>query len=193
MPKLLFSKIRINEFKDLLQNMTQTRRIDIILSRKRCYSNIRDYFTTITCQIVILIYKTHLMQKRVHANPIRFFAAFRSFLQSEFREENIEFWLACRDYRENTSPADLSWKKQNRSTRTQAFHKMLIVIVCVSPLQINVDHHIREKIKTSMKSPGLCCFDEAVRNVYRLMERDSCPRFLRSDAYLGFRRKARTL
>uniref|UniRef100_A0A8C7L915 RGS domain-containing protein n=1 Tax=Oncorhynchus kisutch TaxID=8019 RepID=A0A8C7L915_ONCKI len=52
-------------------------------------------------------------------------------------------------------------------------------------------HH--QKIKTSMKSPGLCFFDEAVRKVYRLMERDSCPRFLRSDAYLGFRCKARTL
>lgn len=65
-------------------------------------------------------------------------------------------------------------------------------MVCVSPLQINVDHHIHEKINRYMKAPGLCCFDEAVRHVYKLMESDSYSRFLRSDAYLGLRRKART-
>lgn len=35
MPKLLFSKIRIYELKDIPQNRTQRRRIDILLSRKR--------------------------------------------------------------------------------------------------------------------------------------------------------------
>ncbi|XP_014024548.1 regulator of G-protein signaling 1 [Salmo salar] len=58
--------------------------------------------------------------------------------------------------------------------------------------KINVDHHIHEKINRYMKAPGLCCFDEAVRHVYKLMESDSYSRFLRSDAYLGLRRKART-
>lgn len=33
-----------------------------------------------------------------------YLAAFREFLKSEFSEENLEFWLACQDYREFTPP-----------------------------------------------------------------------------------------
>lgn len=34
-----------------------------------------------------------------------------------------------------------------------------------------------------MKTPTVVCFDDARRIVYGLMERDSYPRFLRSDIY----------
>ncbi|RXM97441.1 Glutamate carboxypeptidase 2 [Acipenser ruthenus] len=37
-------------------------------------------------------------------------AAFRAFLKSEFSEENIEFWLACEDYKNTKSSAKLSSK-----------------------------------------------------------------------------------
>ncbi|CDR18369.1 unnamed protein product [Oncorhynchus mykiss] len=116
-------------------------------------------------------------------NPPGCLAAFRAFLRSEFSEENIEFWLACRDYRKTISPADLFWKA------TEIYQEFLHP---QAQREINVDHHIHEKIKRSMKAPALCCFDEAVRHVYKLMESDSYSRFLRSDAYLGLRRKART-
>lgn len=41
-----------------------------------------------------------------------YLAAFRSFLQSEFSEENIEFWLACEEFRLTTSPEDLQWRAE---------------------------------------------------------------------------------
>lgn len=59
--------------------------------------------------------------------------------------------------------------------------------------QINVDCHIREKIKKSLEKPSPSCFDEAQRHVYLLMESDSCPRFLQSDAYLSLKHKSRTM
>lgn len=37
-------------------------------------------------------------------------AAFRAFLKSEFCEENIEFWLACEDFKKTKSPQKLSSK-----------------------------------------------------------------------------------
>lgn len=64
---------------------------------------------------------------------------------------------------------------------------------CLFLVQINVDHHIREEIKKSLKQPSLSCFDEAQKQVYLLMERDSCPRFLLSDAYLSLKHKSKTL
>ncbi|KAJ3599557.1 hypothetical protein NHX12_033516 [Muraenolepis orangiensis] len=47
MPKLLFSKIRIYEFKDLIQNAKQPRRIDILLSSRRRKS--LDSFRAFLC------------------------------------------------------------------------------------------------------------------------------------------------
>lgn len=35
-------------------------------------------------------------------------AAFRAFLQSEYSEENIDFWVSCEEYKRLTSPAELS-------------------------------------------------------------------------------------
>lgn len=49
--------------------------------------------------------------------------------------------------------------------------------------QINIDYHTREQIKRNVKTPSVHCFDEAQKIVYGLMERDSYPRFLRSDVY----------
>lgn len=37
-------------------------------------------------------------------------ASFRNFLQSEFSEENIEFWIACEDYKKIKLPAKMAEK-----------------------------------------------------------------------------------
>lgn len=37
-------------------------------------------------------------------------AAFRSFLQSEFSDENIEFWVSCEDFKKTKSPVKMATK-----------------------------------------------------------------------------------
>ncbi|XP_019727298.1 regulator of G-protein signaling 21-like isoform X2 [Hippocampus comes] len=113
-----------------------------------------------------------------------YLAAFRSHLRSEFSEENIEFWLTCEKFRATASRENLSWKARG------------IYEEFVRPAaskEINVDQRIREEIKKSLDQPNPRCFDEAQKHVYLLMERDSCPRFLQSDAYLSLKQKSRTL
>uniref|UniRef100_A0A8B9FTB0 RGS domain-containing protein n=1 Tax=Amazona collaria TaxID=241587 RepID=A0A8B9FTB0_9PSIT len=39
-------------------------------------------------------------------------AAFRTFLKSEFSEENVEFWLACEDFKKTKSSAKIASKAQ---------------------------------------------------------------------------------
>ncbi|RXM31265.1 hypothetical protein EOD39_7181 [Acipenser ruthenus] len=98
---------------------------------------------------------------------------FRAFLRSEFSDENIEFWLTCEDF------------KKVKSSRLSSKAKKIYehYIRAEAPKEINIDHHTRETIKANVQNPTIHCFDDAQKIVYGLMERDSYPRFLRSDIY----------
>nr|XP_033818110.1 regulator of G-protein signaling 1 [Geotrypetes seraphini] len=103
-------------------------------------------------------------------------AAFNEFLKSEFSEENIEFWLACEDFKKTKSSDKLPSKAE------------MIYQQFVHPdaaKQINIDFNTRKNITTQVLQPSLTSFDEAQKKVYLLMERDSYPRFLKSEAYLN--------
>ena len=49
--------------------------------------------------------------------------------------------------------------------------------------QINIDCGTREDITDSVSHPTRTSFDRAQRLIYRLMKKDSYPRFLKSDIY----------
>ncbi|XP_026170356.1 regulator of G-protein signaling 13 [Mastacembelus armatus] len=99
---------------------------------------------------------------------------FQAFLKSEFSDENIEFWLVCEDYKKIKSSFRMS-------SRAKKIFKRYIQTE--APREINIDHKTRELIRRNIKAPTTLCFDDAQRIVYGLMERDSYPRFLRSEIY----------
>ncbi|XP_042284864.1 regulator of G-protein signaling 13-like [Thunnus maccoyii] len=99
---------------------------------------------------------------------------FQAFLKSEFSDENIEFWLVCEDYKKIKS----SFRMTSRAKKI--FKRY---IQAEAPREINIDHKTRDLIRRNIKAPSTVCFDDAQRIVYGLMERDSYPRFLRSDIY----------
>ncbi|XP_047696027.1 regulator of G-protein signaling 1 isoform X1 [Prionailurus viverrinus] len=100
---------------------------------------------------------------------------FGSFLKSEFSEENIEFWLACEDYKKTDS--DLLHCKAEKIYK--AF------VHSDAAKQINIDFRTRESTAKNIKAPTPTCFDEAQKIIYTLMEKDSYPRFLKSNIYLN--------
>ncbi|XP_028988787.1 regulator of G-protein signaling 13-like [Betta splendens] len=99
---------------------------------------------------------------------------FQAFLKSEFSDENIEFWLVCEDYKKIRSSFRMS-------SRAKKIFKLYIQ--AEAQREINIDHKTREVIRGNIHAPTTVCFDEAQKIVYQLMERDSYPRFLRSDIY----------
>ncbi|XP_063056914.1 regulator of G-protein signaling 13-like [Engraulis encrasicolus] len=101
-------------------------------------------------------------------------ATFRTYLRSEFSDENIEFWLTCEEYKKMKSSFRMS-------SRAKKIYEQFVK--AESPKEINIDYQTREQIKRNVKNPTLNSFDEAQRIVYGLMERDSYPRFIRSDMY----------
>ncbi|MEQ2287730.1 hypothetical protein AMECASPLE_015609 [Ameca splendens] len=186
MPKLLFSKIRFSDIKDLLPNVQRPKRIDIVLSRRMRNNNIWRFGQNLddeTCPSNLLWKTDHKLDLSLEKllRDKKFRAPFRSFLESEFSEENLDFWLACEDYRSTSD--NLKW-------RAEKIYEEFIRPT--AHREINVDHCVREKIQESLKKPSRRCFDEAQKHVYLLMLRDSCPRFLHSDAYLSLKCKSRT-
>ncbi|NXN83341.1 RGS18 protein, partial [Bombycilla garrulus] len=102
--------------------------------------------------------------------------AFTKFLKTEFSEENIEFWIACEDYKKSISALELLPKAKS------IFETF---IQKDAPKEVNLDFHIKEVTSQSMGQPVHNTFDAAQSTVYRLMEQDSYPRFLRSAPYLS--------
>ncbi|KAI4892642.1 hypothetical protein NFI96_021631 [Prochilodus magdalenae] len=111
-------------------------------------------------------------------------AAFRSFLQTEFSEENLDFWLACEDYRRIKSLS----KMASRAKKIYAEY-----ISIQSCKEVNLDSYTREQTKENMENISADCFDLAQSRIYGLMEKDPYPRFLRSDLYLDITHQKRPI
>ncbi|XP_035268775.1 regulator of G-protein signaling 8-like [Anguilla rostrata] len=110
-------------------------------------------------------------------------AAFRKFLKTEFSDENIEFWMACEDYKKITPPEKLG-------TRANKIYEEFINVQ--APREINIDFHTRELTKQNLVEPSTSSFSEAQARVYMLMEKDSYPRFIRSKVYMDLLNQTQT-
>ncbi|XP_055792728.1 regulator of G-protein signaling 3-like isoform X2 [Salvelinus fontinalis] len=102
-------------------------------------------------------------------------AAFRAFLRTEFSEENLEFWLACEDYKKIKSQSKMASKAK------KVFAEYIAIQSCK---EVNLDSYTREHTKDNLQNVTRSCFDLAQRRIYGLMEKDSYPRFLRSELYM---------
>ncbi|XP_039591427.1 regulator of G-protein signaling 4 [Polypterus senegalus] len=101
-------------------------------------------------------------------------AAFNAFLKSEFSEENIEFWVACEEYKKITSPAKMI-------TKAKKIYEQFVAVQ--SPKEVNLDSSTREETSRNIQEPTSSCFDEAQRRIFLLMEKDSYRRFLKCKIY----------
>ncbi|KAK6484755.1 regulator of G-protein signaling 2-like isoform X1, partial [Huso huso] len=101
-------------------------------------------------------------------------AAFRIFLKSEYCEENIEFWLACEEYKKIKSPVKLA-------SKAKKIHEEFIWNKALK--EINLDYHTKKDIMQNLHQPTATCFYTAQKKVYSLMENNSYPRFLLSEIY----------
>ncbi|KAL4660125.1 regulator of G-protein signaling 18-like [Arapaima gigas] len=105
---------------------------------------------------------------------------FSQFLRTEFSEENIEFWLACEDYKSTSSETKLLSK---------AKHIYTVYIEANAPKEINIDYPTKVAIQQNIHRPTTSCFDLAQKKVYSLMKKDCYPRFLNSEIYSRLTKK----
>ncbi|KAL3976817.1 hypothetical protein ACER0C_020306 [Sarotherodon galilaeus] len=101
-------------------------------------------------------------------------SAFRSFLQSEFSDENIEFWMACEDFKKTKNPAKMAAKAK------KIYEDF---IQSEGPREVNIDHFTKDVTLRNLVELSPSTFDLAQKRIYALMEKDSFGRFLRSEQY----------
>ncbi|XP_029474553.1 regulator of G-protein signaling 16 [Rhinatrema bivittatum] len=101
-------------------------------------------------------------------------AAFQAFLKTEFSEENIEFWMACEEYKATHSTTKLLAKAD------RIFQEF---IQTEAPKEVNIDHETKEITRQHLPYGAPSCFDLAQAKARTLMEKDSYPRFLKSSLY----------
>ncbi|XP_061478103.1 regulator of G-protein signaling 18-like isoform X1 [Rhineura floridana] len=103
-------------------------------------------------------------------------SAFRAFLESEFSEENLDFWLACEEYR----------KLRGCDKLQDCARKIYDQYITIqAPKEVNLDSQTRDVTNRNILLPTRSCFEQAQRRIFGLMEKDSYPRFLRSLVYLA--------
>nr|XP_020633123.1 regulator of G-protein signaling 8-like [Pogona vitticeps] len=101
-------------------------------------------------------------------------SAFRAFLESEFSEENLDFWMACEDYRK------LRGCEQLQDNARKIYDQYITI---QAPKEVNLDCQTRDITNRNILLPTRSCFEQAQRRIFGLMEKDSYPRFLRSFIY----------
>ncbi|XP_071229353.1 regulator of G-protein signaling 17-like [Salvelinus alpinus] len=99
---------------------------------------------------------------------------FREFLRTEYSEENMLFWLACEDLKQEMN-------KNTVEEKARMIYEDYISIL--SPKEVSLDSRVREVINKKIQEPTPHTFEDAQLQIYTLMHRDSYPRFLNSSIY----------
>ncbi|XP_044066055.1 regulator of G-protein signaling 19 isoform X2 [Siniperca chuatsi] len=99
---------------------------------------------------------------------------FREFLRTEYSEENMLFWLACEDLKQEINKSAIEEK-------ARSIYEDYISIL--SPKEVSLDARVREVINRRIQDPTPHAFEDAQLQIYTLMHRDSYPRFLSSNIY----------
>ncbi|XP_037530404.1 regulator of G-protein signaling 1 [Nematolebias whitei] len=106
---------------------------------------------------------------------------FENYLRTEYNDENLLFWLACENYKTHSGVTEM------KVDATRIYKEFVQVD---APRQVNIDCVTRKEIRENISHPGPNCFDRAQRLIYRLMENDCYPRFLKSELYAALLERA---
>lgn len=102
---------------------------------------------------------------------------FKQFTNDEESTENVHFWEAVEAYRTLTSDDELN-------DVADEIYKQFCKES--SKDEVNIDSKCRMNLKKSLKNPNRQIFDEAQLQIYKQMENDIYPRFVRSDIYKDY-------
>jgi adenylate kinase len=161
--------------------VTSTQKSILLSTDKESFLKLFGPNSNMRAEFELRLLKSSATLKQVLAHPLGI-TSFREFLEAEHAGENIDFWVAANDFM-NDVEADLE-KKIERA-------KLIFVTFCAefADRQVNIAHTMLAKIdarlnKNSDAAPNL--FNEAMQEVYKLMEKDKFARYKKSESFKSF-------
>ncbi|KAM6958727.1 regulator of G-protein signaling 13 [Aplochiton taeniatus] len=106
-------------------------------------------------------------------------SVFGAFLRSEFSEENLQFYLACEQYRHSSN---------NFSLQRRARDICGTYIQSGASREVNLDSKTRDLTMQLLQAPSHTSLSLAQKRIYSLLDTDCYPRFLQSGLYLSLLR-----
>ncbi|KAJ8267396.1 hypothetical protein COCON_G00125680 [Conger conger] len=103
-------------------------------------------------------------------------SVFGAFLRSEFSEENLQFYLACEQFRLSST---------NFTLHRRARDIYATYIQPGAPREVNLDSKTRDLTEQLLQAPSHTSLSHAQRRIHYLLESDCYPRFLQSPLYLS--------
>ncbi|KAK5621035.1 hypothetical protein CRENBAI_015126 [Crenichthys baileyi] len=108
-------------------------------------------------------------------------SVFGAFLRSEFSEENLQFYLACEQYRHSSN---------NFSLQRRAKNICATYIQPGAPREVNLDSKTRDLTLQLLQAPSHTSLLPAQKRIYSLLDNDCYPRFLQSNIYSSLLKEA---
>ncbi|CAI9716591.1 Hypothetical predicted protein [Octopus vulgaris] len=100
---------------------------------------------------------------------------FKQYLKSQFCDENLDFWLAVENFRDNVDDDELA-KQAGIIVKTYVSKK--------ATRAVNLKAPNRERtVKAVEANAHRNVFDDAQKEIYDFMQRDPYVRFLKSEQY----------
>ncbi|KAM9777079.1 regulator of G-protein signaling 8 [Syngnathus typhle] len=108
-------------------------------------------------------------------------SVFGAFLRAEFSEENLQFYLACEQYKQSS---------HNFSLQRRAKDICDTYIRPGSPREVNIDSKTRDLTIRLLQAPSRTSLALAQKRIYSLLDTDCYHRFVQSNIYLSLLREA---
>lgn len=161
--------------------VTSTQKSILLSINKDSFQTLFGHNSNIHAEFELRLLKNSATLRHVFAHSLGI-SSFREFLEAEHAGENIDFWVAVKDFRANGED-ELDKRKEQA--------KQIFVTFCAdyADRQVNIPHKMRAEIDAKLQSddaisPDL--FDAAMQEIYRLLDRDKFLRYKASAKFKSF-------
>mmetsp|Transcript_14217 Transcript_14217/g.30373 ORF Transcript_14217/g.30373 Transcript_14217/m.30373 type:complete len:620 (+) Transcript_14217:167-2026(+) len=162
--------------------VTSTQKSILLSIDKASFQKLFSCNNNILAEFELRLLKDSAKLKHILAHSLGI-ASFREFLEAEHAGENIDFWVAVKEFQDNEED-DLDKRKE------QAKHIFVTFCANYADRQVNLPHTVLAKIDASLhgdaKTIPSDLFDAARHEIFRLLEKDKFERYKKSSTLKSF-------
>ncbi|KAL7554416.1 hypothetical protein ACHAWF_017853 [Thalassiosira exigua] len=164
--------------------VTSTQRSILLSIGKESFHELFGQHSNILAEFEIRLLKEMARLKHILAHSLGI-VSFREFLEAEHAGENIDFWVAVKEFKANKEDDEQKRKEQARQ---------IFVTFCAeyADRQVNLPHKMIGEIDGRLQSVEgedvipQDIFDDAWQEIFRLLEKDKFDRYKKSSCFKAF-------